>query len=165
VDPLAGDFPHALKAGSRPIKALMDAHAERYRSRWLLWLQQRYVHAILLSEVLIPNPYPLNARVGQLYATIYEWRTGRQQVTEFSASTYLDVYLGHVHTLNHIGDKREGANHTMMGDIYSQARSVPKLLPQYSTDRPGTAVHPSPPERSSLWRLSISKPSKSESGA
>lgn len=57
----------------------------------------------------------------QLYATIYEWRTGEQQIAEFSANAYLDVYLGHVNTLKHIQNNREGAFHLMMADIYRQA--------------------------------------------
>ncbi|KAH9174429.1 hypothetical protein EDB89DRAFT_2149430 [Lactarius sanguifluus] len=56
-----------------------------------------------------------------LYATLYEWRNGKQQVTEFSANTYLDVYLGHVNTLNHICVNREGVYHLMMADIFAQA--------------------------------------------
>ncbi|KAH9014577.1 hypothetical protein EDB83DRAFT_2321461 [Lactarius deliciosus] len=60
--------------------------------------------------------------VTALYATLYEWRNGEQQVTEFSANTYLDVYLGHVNTLNHICANREGVYHLMMADIFSQAR-------------------------------------------
>jgi hypothetical protein len=38
---------------------------------------------------------------------------------EFSSNAYLDVYFGHVNT---ISQKREGAYHTMMADIYSWAR-------------------------------------------
>ncbi|KAH9005589.1 hypothetical protein EDB86DRAFT_2825210 [Lactarius hatsudake] len=56
-----------------------------------------------------------------LYATLYEWRNGEQQVTEFSANIYLDVYLGHVNTLNHICVNREGVYHLMMADIFAQA--------------------------------------------
>jgi hypothetical protein len=41
---------------------------------------------------------------------------------EFSANAYLDVYFGHVNTLNHIAEQREGAYHVMMADIYAQAR-------------------------------------------
>ena len=57
----------------------------------------------------------------QLYATIYEWHTGEQQIAEFSANAYLDVYFGHVNTLKHIQNNREGAFHLMMADIYWQA--------------------------------------------
>ena len=57
----------------------------------------------------------------QLYATIYEWHTGEQQIAEFSANAYLDVYLGHVNTLKHIQNNHEGAFHLMMADIYRQA--------------------------------------------
>ncbi|KAF8266315.1 hypothetical protein EI94DRAFT_1701829 [Lactarius quietus] len=52
-----------------------------------------------------------------LYAMIYEWRTGEQQVMEFSANVYLDVYNGHVNTLNHIRDKRPARSMEMMGTL------------------------------------------------
>ena len=47
---------------------------------------------------------------------------GKQQVMEFSANTYLDVYNGHVNTLKHIQEHRAGAFHLMMVDIYAKAR-------------------------------------------
>ncbi|KAN0134201.1 hypothetical protein V8E53_007973 [Lactarius tabidus] len=56
-----------------------------------------------------------------LYATLREWSTGEQQITEFSANAYLDVYNGHVNTLKHIRERREGGFHLMMADIYTQA--------------------------------------------
>lgn len=58
----------------------------------------------------------------KLYAAIYEWSTGEQQIQEFSANAYLDVYNGHVNTLKHIREHREGAFHLMMADIYVQAK-------------------------------------------
>ena len=58
----------------------------------------------------------------QLYASIHEWRTGTRQAVEFSASAYLDVYLGHVNTLLLIQQKQGNAYHTIMADIYSKAR-------------------------------------------
>ena len=58
----------------------------------------------------------------QLYAALYEWRTGEHQVAEFSANAYLDVYQGHVNTLKHIQEMRPGAFHLMMIDIYDQAK-------------------------------------------
>jgi hypothetical protein len=58
----------------------------------------------------------------KLYAALYEWRTGEQQVAEFSANAYLDVYIGHVNTLKHIRDHRPGAFHLMMADIYIKAK-------------------------------------------
>ena len=58
----------------------------------------------------------------KLYAALYEWRTGEQQVAEFSANTYLDVYNGHVNTLKHIQDHRAGAFHLMMVNIYTKAK-------------------------------------------
>ncbi|KAF8262113.1 hypothetical protein EI94DRAFT_1809271 [Lactarius quietus] len=70
-------------------------------------------------------PVPMVALVATaLYATIYEWRTGEQQIAEFSANAYLDVYHGHVNTLNHIQDKRPGAFHLMMADIYMKVSTV-----------------------------------------
>ena len=60
--------------------------------------------------------------VYKLYVALYEWRTGKQQVMEFSANAYLDVYNGHVNTLKHIQEHRAGAFHLMMVDIYAKAR-------------------------------------------
>ncbi|KAH9004437.1 hypothetical protein EDB86DRAFT_3071917 [Lactarius hatsudake] len=59
-----------------------------------------------------------------LYAALYEWRTGEQQIMEFSTNSYLDVYLGHVNTLELIREKRSSAFRSMMADIYSQASTV-----------------------------------------
>ncbi|KAN0131560.1 hypothetical protein V8E53_010668 [Lactarius tabidus] len=56
-----------------------------------------------------------------LYATLCERSTGEQQITEFSANAYLDVYNGHVNTLKHIRERHEGGFHLMMADIYAQA--------------------------------------------
>ncbi|KAI9434267.1 hypothetical protein BJY52DRAFT_1231243 [Lactarius psammicola] len=61
-------------------------------------------------EVVVNHevPVPMVALVATaLYATIYEWHTGEQQVTEFSANVYLDVYHGNVNTLTHIRENRE----------------------------------------------------------
>jgi hypothetical protein len=59
--------------------------------------------------------------LNQLYAAIQEWQTGKHAAKEFSANMYLDVYKGHVNTLEHIRENREDAYHVMMCDIYSQA--------------------------------------------
>ncbi|KAI0252206.1 hypothetical protein BJV78DRAFT_1281786 [Lactifluus subvellereus] len=56
-----------------------------------------------------------------LYAALRDWHTGKLQVTDFSANTYLDVYQGHVNTFSHIRINRNAAFHVMMTDIYSQA--------------------------------------------
>lgn len=74
------------------------------------------------AETSYKVPVPMVALVATaLYATLHEWRTGEQQIVEFSANAYLDVYLGHVNTLKHIRENREGAFHLMMADIYTQA--------------------------------------------
>ncbi|KAH9028796.1 hypothetical protein EDB84DRAFT_1562985 [Lactarius hengduanensis] len=62
-----------------------------------------------------------------LYATLFEWRTGEQKSMEFSANTFLDVYLGHVNTLNHICENRAGVYHMMMADIFSLASTNANL--------------------------------------
>ncbi|KAH9173947.1 hypothetical protein EDB89DRAFT_2068196 [Lactarius sanguifluus] len=62
-----------------------------------------------------------------LYATLFEWRTGEQRTMEFSANTFLDVYLGHVNTLNHICENRAGMYHLMMADIFSLASTNANL--------------------------------------
>ena len=35
---------------------------------------------------------------------------------------YLDVYIGHIRTMDYILENRVGAFHRMMGDLYTQAR-------------------------------------------
>jgi hypothetical protein len=57
----------------------------------------------------------------QLYAALYEWRTGALMPMGFSANAFLDVYQGHVNTFQHIRDQRSASFHTMMADIYSRA--------------------------------------------
>ncbi|KAF8264341.1 hypothetical protein EI94DRAFT_1703322 [Lactarius quietus] len=49
----------------------------------------------------------------ELYTTIYKWHTREQQITEFSANAYLNVYHGH--------ENRPGVYHLMMADIYKLA--------------------------------------------
>ncbi|KAN0138015.1 hypothetical protein V8E53_004186 [Lactarius tabidus] len=67
-------------------------------------------------------PIPMVALVvTALYATLREWQMGEQQTFEFSTNAYMDTYLGHVNTLNHILENRERAFHVMMSDIYAQA--------------------------------------------
>lgn len=58
----------------------------------------------------------------QLYAALYEWRSGTHQFMDFSANAFLDVYDGHINTFQHIQKHRNKAFHIMMEDIYSQAR-------------------------------------------
>ncbi|KAI9438454.1 hypothetical protein BJY52DRAFT_1195946 [Lactarius psammicola] len=70
-------------------------------------------------------PIPMVALVATaLYATIYEWRTGEQQIAEFSANVYLDVYNGHINTLLQIRERHVGAFHSMMAEIYSQVSTL-----------------------------------------
>lgn len=59
--------------------------------------------------------------ISQLYSAIYEWRSGTQEVTEFSANGYLDVYQGHTGTLINIRENHIAAFHSMMREIYKQA--------------------------------------------
>ncbi|KAN0137968.1 hypothetical protein V8E53_004452 [Lactarius tabidus] len=78
------------------------------------------------GEIVLEVPIPMVALVATaLYAALYEWRTGDHQLAEFSANAYLDVYQGHVNTLNHIRERREGVFHLMMVDIYKQANTLP----------------------------------------
>ncbi|KAH9017703.1 hypothetical protein EDB85DRAFT_1897491 [Lactarius pseudohatsudake] len=81
-------------------------------------------------------PAPMVALVATaMYATLNEWRTGKSQVLEFSANTYLDVYRCNVMSLNYILNHRPNAYHVMMADIYSQASSSSKF-----EDSPGVAI-------------------------
>ncbi|KAF8268602.1 hypothetical protein EI94DRAFT_1700100 [Lactarius quietus] len=79
------------------------------------------------GETTYEVPIPLVALVATaLYVTLHEWHTGNQQVMEFSMNTYLDVYQGHINTLQLIWDGQYGAFHSMMVEIYSKASCVPK---------------------------------------
>ncbi|KAH9019344.1 hypothetical protein EDB83DRAFT_2320776 [Lactarius deliciosus] len=79
-------------------------------------------------------PMPMVALVATaLYATLYEWRGGEQQIVEFSANAYMDVYLANMNTLQHIRNNRERAFHIMMSDIYTQARRVRCLHLHYGS--------------------------------
>jgi hypothetical protein len=71
-------------------------------------------------------PIPMVALVATaMYAALREWRTGMHQKLEFSATAYMDVYLGHVGTFKHILEQRERAFHVMMSHIYSRASVGP----------------------------------------
>lgn len=78
----------------------------------------------LVATAVSAATYPtvLTNMMNQMYAAIHEWRNGTQIVTEFSASAYLDVYRGHIGTFNYIKERRADAVHTILCDIYSQAR-------------------------------------------
>lgn len=77
----------------------------------------------------------------KLYAAIYEWFTGEQQIQEFSANTYLDVYNSHVNTLKHILECCKGVFHLMMVDIYAQVNFVIYFFAYHSTDGSDTWQH------------------------
>ncbi|KAH9175219.1 hypothetical protein EDB89DRAFT_1904093 [Lactarius sanguifluus] len=81
----------------------------------------RLVVQLLLC--LISIIFSQRTKVKMLYATLYEWCGGAQQIAEFSANAYLDVYLANMNTLKHILNNQECAYHIMMNDIYAQASS------------------------------------------
>ena len=56
----------------------------------------------------------------QLYAAIHKWHSGVHIPTEFSTNAYLDVYNGHIQTLNHISQNRNATFHRMMADIFQR---------------------------------------------
>ncbi|KAF8268433.1 hypothetical protein EI94DRAFT_1800470 [Lactarius quietus] len=89
-------------------------HTRPYRNKRIISV----IWDMYFSEV----PIPMVALVATaLYATIYKWRTREQQITEFSANAYLDVYHSHIDTLKHIQENRPGTYHLMMADIYKLA--------------------------------------------
>ncbi|KAH9952717.1 hypothetical protein BC827DRAFT_1274248 [Russula dissimulans] len=56
-----------------------------------------------------------------LYVALLEWSTGHYQLVEFAANRFLDVYKGHVQSLENIQRRHPSAFHQMMADIYSQS--------------------------------------------
>jgi hypothetical protein len=60
----------------------------------------------------------------KLYAALHEWETGERRHFDFSANAFVDVYAGHINSLQLILDGRPEFYHQMMGDIYTAARYV-----------------------------------------
>ncbi|KAF8262615.1 hypothetical protein EI94DRAFT_1704624 [Lactarius quietus] len=58
-----------------------------------------------------------------LYAALKEWSTGEYKRYHFTANMYLDVYKGHLDTLDKIENQRKGTYHRMMSDIYYLANT------------------------------------------
>ncbi|KAN0137724.1 hypothetical protein V8E53_004480 [Lactarius tabidus] len=76
-------------------------------------------------------PKPMVALVATAYyAALEEWSTGEHKHHDFSTSTYLDVYKGHIQSLDQIENLKNGAYHRMMGDIYrfASSTSIPALV-------------------------------------
>ena len=92
----------------------------RFLFTWLPLSLLRYIVCFIYLSTFCAHSY----LIYKLYAAIYKWSTGEQQIQEFSANAYLDVYNGHVNMLKHILEHREGAFNLMMADIYAQAKSV-----------------------------------------
>lgn len=58
------------------------------------------------------------------YAALKEWSTGEHKHLDFSANSNLDVYNGHMRTLNEIESLKPGPYHRMMVEIYNLASST-----------------------------------------
>ncbi|KAF8266161.1 hypothetical protein EI94DRAFT_1803486 [Lactarius quietus] len=58
-----------------------------------------------------------------LYAALNEWSTGEYKWYHFTANMYLDIYKGHLDTLDKIKNQRKGTYHRMMSDIYYLANT------------------------------------------
>ena len=59
--------------------------------------------------------------MNQLYAALYKWRTGFYHPADFSTNSYLDMYVGHIQTMDYIFKNRNIAFHKMMANIYAEA--------------------------------------------
>ena len=55
------------------------------------------------------------------YAALNEWLTGERKHYDFTTNMNLDVYKGHIESLNSIESARKGFYHRMMADIYHLA--------------------------------------------
>lgn len=60
----------------------------------------------------------------QLYAAIHEWHSGVHVATDFSSDMFMDVYNGHILSLERIKYERPRAFHLMMAELYNLARYV-----------------------------------------
>jgi hypothetical protein len=89
-------------------------------------------NAIEMKEVPVPmmalagtgvSLSNFNKSCGAL-APLLECRTGEHQAMEFTANMFTGVYNGHVSNFKLIKEKNVMASHSMMMDIYAQARYV-----------------------------------------
>ena len=64
----------------------------------------------------------------QLYAAIDEWSTGTHENLYFTANVYVDVYNGHIGTLNNLRAERPAAFHVIMADLYTLARCLSQII-------------------------------------
>jgi hypothetical protein len=69
----------------------------------------------------------------QLYVAIHEWQTGKQLRAEFSGKAFLDVYDSHIDMFRDIANRRNGAFHVTLCDIYAKARCVSVLMGRHIT--------------------------------
>jgi Domain of unknown function (DUF6532) len=94
-------------------------------------LREVPIHMVALVATAVRVTYELGHHTNsktQLYAAIYEWRTGDHQLTDFSADRYTDAYNAHVASLKRIQVERPAAFHTMMTQLYTLARHVTNVL-------------------------------------
>ncbi|KAH9039951.1 hypothetical protein EDB84DRAFT_1436917 [Lactarius hengduanensis] len=111
---------------------IVDAVRTSFFSGGNLSFATRYKYLFPSSEThdlvtVYEVPIPMLALVATaLYAALYKWQTGEQQIAEFSTNSYLDIYQGHVNTLELIQEKRSSVFkfRSMMADIYRQASTV-----------------------------------------
>ncbi|KAI0062767.1 hypothetical protein BV25DRAFT_1838212 [Artomyces pyxidatus] len=63
-----------------------------------------------------------------IYAALYAHRTGERKDFDFSANTYIDVYNGHLLTLEHIKTSRPSAYDNMMAELYTSAQGAAAMF-------------------------------------
>ncbi|KAI9429423.1 hypothetical protein BJY52DRAFT_1133815, partial [Lactarius psammicola] len=59
------------------------------------------------------------------YAALKEWITGECKQYDFTANMNLDIYKGHVNTLDAIESTHKPSYHRMMVEIYQLAAYIP----------------------------------------
>lgn len=72
--------------------------------------------------------WPTDCIICQLYASLYEWCTGKHRAVGFFANMFLDVYFGHINTIKVIMERNNTAFHSMLAEIYERARYVIQYL-------------------------------------
>lgn len=117
--------------GSSSYAHRYDYRFPRYRSNDGVVVREVPVPMLALVATAVSVTHKLRLHTNlksQLYAAIYEWRTGVRQASEFSTDAYLDAYNGHIGTLKHIEVERPAAFHTMMAHVYTLARYLCRIL-------------------------------------
>ena len=69
-------------------------------------------------SIVVITVFIVSYRARQIYAALFQWRTGQYIAVEFASKMFVDCYRGHLGTLDSIEVNNPGGYHDLMSDIY-----------------------------------------------